>query len=193
METGKLSLDITALSDIIVSADHPVPSVDGDYRLASVFMLLKEPEVDPRLLTVLKTDSRGYAWRNQMAFPGGHVDETDASPLAAAYRELEEELAIPADDVHFLGSLGQYVTIQNRMIEAFLGVWSPRHPIRFDASEIAKVYEVPLAGLVASHVNNGYSGHVPGWETLRYPHEDVVIWGVTARVVHHFIETVYHP
>jgi 8-oxo-dGTP pyrophosphatase MutT (NUDIX family) len=38
---------------------------------------------------------------NKLMEPGGHIDETDANPLSAAYRELEEETGIKSDSVQY--------------------------------------------------------------------------------------------
>ena len=63
----------------------------------------------------------------------------------------------------------------------------------FDPSEISRVFEIPLARVVETHVENGYGGRVPGWEELLYPVDDVVVWGATARIIHYFTELVISP
>ena len=46
----------------------------------------------------------------QIAFPGGKIDATDASPLDAALREAEEEIGLDRDFVEPIGYLDLYGT-----------------------------------------------------------------------------------
>ena len=127
-----------------------------------------------------------------MALPGGHLERTDASPVAAAFRELEEELKITKDQVDFLGSIGHFQTLTRpRDIEAFIGLWNGQGPIYYDSIEIARILEIPLKTLVGIHQSKHYHEHRPDIRELEYPFEDVIIWGATAKILHHFIELVY--
>ncbi|PIE63504.1 MAG: coenzyme A pyrophosphatase, partial [Desulfobacterales bacterium] len=40
------------------------------------------------------------------------------------------------------------------------------------------------------HRQNGYAGRQPDVKELTYPFQDIVIWGVTAKILHHLIEVV---
>jgi len=147
---------------------------------------------DPHILAIQKSDTEGYPWRNQVALPGGHLESTDAGPLAAAFRELEEELEISKDRVDFIGSLGYFQTLTKpRDIEVFIGLWNGKGPVRYDTTEIARILEVPLKTLVGIHQTKGYHDRQPDIHELEYPFEDVVIWGATAKILHHFIELIY--
>jgi 8-oxo-dGTP pyrophosphatase MutT (NUDIX family) len=143
------------------------------------------------ILTVQKTDNEGYPWRNQVALPGGHVDKEDSSPLEAAYRELEEELKIKKEHIELMGSLGHFQTINHKDLNVFVGIWKTREPVSFDTAEISRVIEIPLKTLVKTHIDSNFQGRIPDVFELLYPFQDVTIWGVTARILHHFIEVVY--
>jgi 8-oxo-dGTP pyrophosphatase MutT (NUDIX family) len=147
---------------------------------------------DPHILAIQKSDNEGYPWRNQVALPGGHIESTDADPVAAAFRELEEELNISQDQVDFIGSIGHFQTLTRpRDIEAFIGLWNGKGPIRCDASEIARILEIPLKTIVGIHRAKRYHDRQPDIRELEYPFEDIVIWGATAKILHHFIELIY--
>lgn len=147
---------------------------------------------DPHCLAIQKSDTDGYPWRNQVALPGGHIDKTDASPLDAAYRELREEVSISPNQVELIGSLGHFQTLlKPRDIEVFVGWWSGEGPVSYDPVEISRVLEIPLKSLIETHVTNGYHGQQIGVNELTYPYLDVVIWGASARIFHHFIECIY--
>ena len=146
----------------------------------------------PKILFIQKARSRGYAWSNQMALPGGHIDKKDPSPLYTAHRELHEELNIPENQVELLGSMGHFQTINSTDIEVFAGWWNEKGPIRADPREIAKVLEIPLETLLNIHNEKRFNKEEPDINTLVYPVDDVRIWGATARMIHHFIEMI-HP
>ena len=190
MVTVITKIDSACLKKIIRSAKLPQPPVDTAYQPTCVFMLLFG-EDEPRILAIQKSDSKGYPWRNQVALPGGHVDLKDAGPVDAAYRELEEELNITRNQVDFIGSMGHFQTINHKDIKLFIGLWNQEGHERFDADEIARVLDVPLKALVKTHIEAGFHGISPPTDTLEYPLKDVVIWGVTARILHHFIELLY--
>ena len=166
---------------------------------ASVLMPLFEKAGQTHVLAILKADTEGYPWRNQVALPGGHVDHDDGNSLVTAYRELKEELNIDRDQVEVVGSLGFFQTIRATEIEAFVGVWNgDRSRLRIDPGEISMILEIPLAGLIQTHVENLYAGNRPGVTRLIYPTgvknqgEDIVVWGVTAMIFHYFLEHLRH-
>ncbi len=187
---GYAALNIAELKEIIHKNAIPGPPEPGTYKSACVFLLLFNLE-EPHILAIQKTDSEGYPWRNQMALPGGHLEAEDASPLEGAYRELEEETRISRDQVELIGSLGHYQTINGRDIEAFIGVWDATGPVRYDPSEISRILTIPLRALVQTHRLGNFHNRIPSIDELRYPFEDVVIWGATARILHHLIELLY--
>ena len=184
---GLMGIDTDELKDIIAKTTSPERPNDRIYKPACVFLLLFELD-EPHILAIQKTDSEGYPWRNQVALPGGHLDVEDASPLEGAFRELEEELGIHRDQVEFLGSLGHFQTINHRDIEVFAGLWKAVGPVRHDPAEISRILKIPLRVLVQTHRAKNFHGHIPDIDELRYPFEDVVVWGATARILHYLIE-----
>ena len=187
-----MKIDISTLKKIITKSAVPGPPATGDYKSACVFLLLFNPS-DLQLLAIQKTDSEGYPWRNQVALPGGHVDAHDADRLDAAFRELKEELDISKNEVEYIGSIGHFQTIQSRDIEVFTGIWHQRSSLKYDSGEISRVLEIPLQELVSTHKKQYFHGRLPDIEYLEYPFQDVIIWGVTAKILHYFIELFYKP
>ena len=66
-------------------------------RQAAVLIPVVRREQPGLLLTQRSPHMRKHA--GQVAFPGGAVDSTDASLIAAALREAHEEVAIPPEAV----------------------------------------------------------------------------------------------
>jgi 8-oxo-dGTP pyrophosphatase MutT (NUDIX family) len=177
------------LKRLLETADLPVIPKDETFDHTSVFLLIFIKNNFPFILAILKSDTPGYPWRNQVALPGGHVDKTDPTPLETAYRELKEEIGISKDQVELIGSMGHFQTIGHKDIEVFMGVWNCyRDTISFDSKEISKILEIPIESLLKKHLSSRFCGHIPGIDKLLYPFEEVVVWGVTARIFHYFIE-----
>lgn len=183
-------IDLAELKTIIHNNSAPPVPEAGSYKPACVFLLLYNLE-NPHILAIQKTVSEGYPWSNQVALPGGHLDAEDASPLAGAFRELEEEMSINRNQVHLLGSIGHFQTINHRDIEVFTGLWNGLGPVQHDPAEIARVLEIPLQVLVRTHLIKGFHNRIPDVQELRYPFKDVEVWGATARILHNFIELLY--
>ena len=166
------------------------PAYDAQIS-ACVFLLLYNRQ-DPYILAIQKSDTDGYPWRNQVALPGGHMENSDTSPVATAFRELEEELNISRDQIDFIGSLGHFQTLTRPSdIEAFVGFWNGKGPVRYDPTEIGRVLEIPLNSLIKTHQTQSYHAHMPDVGALEYPFKDVIIWGATARILYCFIELIY--
>ena len=188
--SGFGGLAVKELKDIFRNSAKPGPPAPGHFKPACVLLLMFNLS-EPQILAIQKTDSEGYPWRNQVALPGGHLEQEDASPLEGAFRELEEETKIGRDQVDLIGSLGHYQTINGRDIEAFIGVWDATGPVQYDPSEIARIIKIPLGALVQTHHSANFHNRIPTLDELRYPFKDVVIWGATARILHHLIEILY--
>ena len=177
------------LTNLLSAAAVPATGTTNSRDCTSVFLLLYNKADIPFILAILKADTPGYAWSNQVALPGGHVDETDPSPLEAAYRELEEELGICRHQVKFIGSMGHFQTIQQKDIEVFVGVWDGRmESVTYDPKEISKVLELPVDQFLKNHLSSHFHGRIPNIMELLYPFDNVVVWGVTARIFHYFFE-----
>lgn len=186
-----VSLDPIKLRQNLARAPVEHVSLPDRFYLASVILLLYEKGSEPYVLMVLKTESRGYPWSNQVALPGGHMDDKDATSLDTALRELYEEIGITPAHLEVAGTMGHFFTIRQTVIECFVAVWDGEDQgFGFDDREIARVIEVPVATLRKIHEAGGFSGRIPDMSELTYPYDGVVIWGVTARMIHFLLEHV---
>ncbi|MGD8991722.1 MAG: CoA pyrophosphatase [Desulfobacterales bacterium] len=184
------SIDYRRIKAIIHNSD-PIGFTAHDTRRPACVFLLLFNRPDPHILAIQKSDTEGYPWRNQVALPGGHMENSDTSAVATAFRELEEELTISKDQVDLIGSLGHFQTLTRpRDIQAFVGYWSGKGPVRFDPNEIARVLEIPLKTLIKTHRIKNYHQTMPDVRELEYHFKDIVIWGATARILYHFIELI---
>ena len=167
---------------------------DGPLIKAAVLLPIVD-RGEPMILFTKRTDRVGQH-KGQISFPGGVVDPTDASLLAAALRECEEEIALPRAAVEPLGALDDTETVATSfVITPFVGL--VREPVAWqpDGEEIERIIEVPFAALIADGSfriemmsRNGVERPV-----YYFDYQGDTIWGATARILMHYLELVKTP
>lgn len=119
----------------------------------------------------------------QVAFPGGRIDDADASPTAAALREAEEETGLDPAGVEVLGALPVVgLPVSNYLVTPVLAWWSAPTPVRVvDSAESAHVFRAPVADLLspASRFHAVVRRHGRKHVTPAFDVDGVVIWGFT--------------
>lgn len=149
-----------------------------------------EPTV---LLTRRSTALRSHS--GQIAFPGGRVDPSDPSPLAAALREAEEEIGLDRALVRPLGYLDAYLSGSGYMVMPVVAQVEPGFALRLNPFEVDEAFEVPL-GFLMDEAN--YELHAREWngrirQYHAIPYERHYIWGVTAGILRNMYERYHQP
>jgi len=145
--------------------------------------------------TVLLTRRSDHltAHAGQISFPGGKIEGTDATPLAAALRETHEEIGIPGETVDPLGYLDLYQTGTGFRIVPVVAMIEPGYTLRVDENEVADVFEVPLAFLMRPNNHQRHSYEIEGRMRRFYamPYDEKYIWGATAGIIRNLYNRVY--
>ena len=122
----------------------------------------------------------------QIAFPGGrHAPGIDATLLATALRETEEEIGVAPADVEVLGALDPIHTFSsNFLISPFVGRIPHPYAFRPNPREVDDVFSIALATLqdpaTLAHDTWTIDGHaIP---VVAFRHEGRMIWGATQRI-----------
>jgi 8-oxo-dGTP pyrophosphatase MutT (NUDIX family) len=181
------------LADALVLHDDPtLPILTGDGReieaatdLADAAVLVAITDrADPGVILTQRTETLSRH-PGQVAFPGGRVDPTDADAIAAALREAEEEIALPASVVAVIGVADRYRTGTGFDVTPVIGVVPPDLPLVPAEAEVASVFEVPLAFLLDSTNHRRASAMWNGRERHYYEilWQDRRIWGATAGMI----------
>lgn len=145
--------------------------------------------------TVLLT-RRAEKLRNhsgQVAFPGGTIDPTDASPETAALRETSEEIGLDSDYIEIIGRLPDYVSGSGYRIAPVLGIVRPGFSLTLNSDEVDAVFEVPLGFLMdpANHTRDSRMWNDLEWFYYEMPYGGQRIWGVTAGIIRTLYERLY--
>ncbi|ESS58083.1 CoA pyrophosphatase [Kosakonia cowanii] len=152
-------------------------------RQAAVLVPIVRREEPGLLLTQRSAMLRKHA--GQVAFPGGAVDSTDASLIAAALREAQEEVAIPPESVEVIGVLPPVDSVTGFQVTPVVGIIPPDLPWRASEDEVAAVFEMPLAEALRLGRYHPLDVHRHGnahrvWLSW-YQH--YFVWGMTAGII----------
>jgi len=134
------------------------------------------------ILTQRAANLRHHA--GQISFPGGRYEAADKTLLQTALRETEEEIGLPAEQVEVIGQLQDYPVISNYLIRPFVGFVSLQQPLQRQRSEVAEIFEVPLADVL--HQPNHFVYRLRRFiypEVYFIPCQQRNIWGATAGIL----------
>ena len=172
------------LNDDLSQAD--IEEMTKDLRLAAVLVPLVEHADEPSILLTRRADHL-EKHSGQVAFPGGKVEDSDDSPIAAALREAEEEIGLDPSHVEIAGVLDTYKTGTGFLILPVMGFVRPGFTLTPDENEVADVFEVP-AHIALSEANwKTDSGEWKGrmWNFYSMDYQGYNIWGATAGMLMH--------
>lgn len=170
------------------------------------------PLVDISNETHLVFEVRSKKMRQQpgdICFPGGRVEKDDINERQCAIRETAEELGIREEEIDDVIPLDYMVSDFGRIIYPFVGRLKKPEGIEANRSEVEEVFTVPLQYFLETEpevykvnfqvipeanfpydlIQGGkkYDWKVRQLDELFYQYNDKVIWGLTARILAHFI------
>jgi 8-oxo-dGTP pyrophosphatase MutT (NUDIX family) len=129
----------------------------------------------------------------QIAFPGGKIDAGDATPLAAALREAQEEIGLDTGAVDPIGYLDVYMTTLGYRIVPVVARVRPPFALTLNPGEVEDAFEVPLSFMMELTNHQTHSREWQGMMRTYYaiPFGERYIWGVTAGIFRNLQERVY--
>jgi 8-oxo-dGTP pyrophosphatase MutT (NUDIX family) len=149
-------------------------------RPSAVLILFGDGPSGPDLLYIQRSEGlRRHP--GQPAFPGGKIDDTDASPVAAALREAEEETGLDPAGVDVLGVAPEfYIPRSQFRVVPVLAWWRmPSAVGPVDFAEVTLVERIGLADL-ADPANRVMIRYPTGNGGPAFLVGQMLIWGFTA-------------
>jgi 8-oxo-dGTP pyrophosphatase MutT (NUDIX family) len=149
--------------------------------------LYRDPRGDLRLIFIRRSPHGIHG--GQIAFPGGRREPSDATLLATALREADEEIGLPPNQVHVLAELPVIETVATGFrVAPFLGRLAGAPPTwRRQETEIDEILEVRIDDLLQPDAHDVEQWQLPGWSTPRpipfYRIGPYKLWGATYKIV----------
>lgn len=182
--------DLNPLRSVLCSVPEPLVCGEALVPAAVLFPIVLRAD-NPSVLFTLRTEQlRDHP--GQISFPGGRVEPEDASPAQTALREAWEEIGLHPAHAEVLGYLPDYRTGTGFRITPVVALLNPPFDLCPDASEVAEVFEVPLAFLLdpANHQSHAMTdrGHLRHYVAMTYGKHH--IWGATAAIIVHLAQAL---
>ena len=151
------------------------------------------------LLTQRTAHLREHA--GQISFPGGRSEIDDVDEVATALRETEEEIGLDRSFIEVIGQLPVYTTVTSFVVTPVVALVQPGFTLLPDSFEVAEVFEVPLAFLMAPAHHRRHSILLDGqprhflsmpWQDAQRGGEPYFIWGATAAMLRNLYRFLAH-
>ena len=200
-------LSVDAVKRAIASALDGPPVLSGDGGLFNQTAALKPAAVLVPLvrqahgLNVLLTRRTAHlrAHAGQVSFPGGRLEDTDASAAHGALREAGEEIGLDPASADVIGVMPAYLTVTGFQVTPVVALVTPPLSLKPDPHEVDDIFEVPLAFLMNPAHHRRHQMVLPertrqflsmlwrgrGWSGVE---QEYFIWGATAAM----LRNLYH-
>jgi len=158
-------------------------------RAAVVLALTESSDGDDTAFLLTKRASHLRAHRGQWALPGGRCDAGE-TPVEAALRELDEELALKLTTDAVLGLLDDYPTRSGYLITPVV-VWAvDSAAIRPNPDEVASVHRIGLATIEGEDAFDFTAIPESTRRVIRFHHQMSLIHAPTAALIYQFREVL---
>lgn len=182
------------------------------FRKAAVLLPLVEVSGETHILFEVRS-SEMRSQPGDICFPGGRVEEADKSKMETAIRETSEELGVPQAAITDVIPLDYIVSDVAGIIYPYIGKLDSMEELNLNSFEVAEVFTVPLNYFLHTEperfkinfkvipekdfpfelIQNGedYDWRQREMDELFYVyHPRRVIWGLTAKIVYHFVDVL---
>ncbi|WP_044336651.1 NUDIX hydrolase [Rossellomorea aquimaris] len=200
------------VNEILQLIKERTPKVLGSETFSEYAILLPLIEVDGQTHVLFEVRSLNMRRQpGEICFPGGRIDRSDSDEKAAAIRETSEELGIHTDTITEVYPLDYIVSPFGTIIYPYVGkINVSLKELKPNQAEVEEIFTTPLTYLQEREpdlYNIKFKmepeesfpfKQIPGGENYNwqarnmkehfYYYEDKVIWGLTARVLHHFVK-----
>lgn len=134
---------------------------------------------------------------HEVSFPGGRVDDTDATLLDAALREAHEEVNLDRSAVRVIGELDRFVTGgSGSLVHPFVGVLdAPPSNLIANPDEVEEILYVGLNELLLNEVWREEMWQRSGdrWPVTFFELYGDTVWGATGNMLRQLLTIATDP
>ena len=167
-----------------------LPTKDQLRQAAGLLLLYPIENIVHTLLTVRAGSLPQHG--GQVSLPGGAIEKNETF-AQAALRETQEEVGVPTNDVHILGSLTPLqIPVSGFLLHPIVGTIYRRPTFRLAHREVDRVIEVPLTTLTNKKTlcrrwqkRDGIDIDVPYFDL-----DGTKVWGATAMILSELLFTL---
>jgi len=191
MESQLKMAPITRLVEI--SKSQLSSAHDGNTPKKSAVLVLFYPKNNGVSLVLMVRATDESIHSGQVSFPGGKVEENDASLTATALREAYEEIGVVPETVEIIGRLSKlYIPPSNFDVYPIVGVTTST-PTFSTNNEVSSLLEIDLSTLLNGDIM-GYEKiyHRTGGEFVVpcFHINGEVVWGATAMMLVELLDVI---
>ncbi|MEH7307510.1 NUDIX hydrolase [Neobacillus drentensis] len=201
------------LDPILSKLKSHIPKILGSERFSKFAVMVPLIEKEDGIHVLLEV--RSLKLRRQpgeICFPGGRIDAQDSDEKDAAIRETIEELGINQEQITDVYPLDYMISPFGMMIFPYVGYLINPQKIVPNPSEVDEIFTVPLSFFIKNDPEiyqiefraepeenfpfdliiggENYNWRARGIEEYFYRYNGKVIWGLTAKILAHFIELI---
>jgi peroxisomal coenzyme A diphosphatase NUDT7 len=201
------------LEKILTKLTNHTPKILGSEKFSKYAVMVPLIEKEDGIHVLLEV--RSLKLRRQpgeICFPGGRIDAEDIDEEEAAIRETVEELGINKKHISNVNPLDYMISPFGMIIYPFVGYINNPKTIVPNPAEVGEIFTVPLSFFFTNepeiyHIEfkaepeenfpfdlivggENYNWRTRGLEEYFYRYEGKVIWGLTAKILSHFIEVI---
>ncbi|MFX1274824.1 MAG: NUDIX hydrolase [Promethearchaeota archaeon] len=183
-----------------IDSRERISFTNDNFILSAVNFLILPHENRPYELVLIKrVKNFKDKHSGEMAFPGGMKDPEDKDLKETALRETEEELGIPRENLHVLGSFDDHVTPSRYIITPIVTYIEENQIMKKNDEEVHEIVKIPITFFANKKnyrerkykLNEDMIG-VGKYNYKSKNNKKYVIFGATCHMIVHFIDLVYN-
>lgn len=167
-----------------------VTNIPEKARKSSVLLMLHEFNNDIYCTLTERSEKLG-THSNQIAFPGGKIEQNE-SEVEACLRETHEEIGIDRNSIKIIGQLTSiYIPPSNFLVYPFIGITNQKPTYKLNTYEVKEVFDFNIYKLLNENIVKEKKIKTANGMLVQAPYFEIknkVVWGATAAILNEFKE-----
>jgi 8-oxo-dGTP pyrophosphatase MutT (NUDIX family) len=167
---------------------------------AITFLIIPHENKPYDLVLIRRTKQETDKHAGEMSFPGGKFDpKLDKTYIDTAFRETEEELGIPRNQINLLGCLDDHLTPKGFIITPIVSYISENQKMIKQDEEVKEIIKIPVSFFIKKKNYRERTYYIKkdligvGKFNYRGPNEKkYVIFGATSHIIVNYVDSVYN-